>query len=124
MCKETYYSDVLPYYLSLGLKRDEIDSSCPTELKPYDDAMNLKIMRQDMMNWYNGLYTLNAMVVAIDKAFNAKSSTIEYIDEPLMADINLTEEEREKKRYDKELKKALAYEAKWAAQAQHLPKNI
>ena len=110
-------SEVLPYYLSLGLEKAFIDGSCPKELKPYDDAHKVRMMEIDMLNWYNGMYTLNAVAVALDKAFGGNA---EYADEPILSELNLTEEQK----YEKKLRKALAAEAKWAAQASYLPDNV
>lgn len=110
----------MPYYLSIGLDKAFIDSSCPTDLKPYEEAHKLKIMEQDSMNWYSGMYTLRAVLTAIDKAFSGKRSTAEYMDEPILAELNLTEEER----YNKRLRKALAMEERWAAQASYLPDSL
>lgn len=113
--------DVLPYYLSLGVSREEIDRSCPADLKPYEDANTYSIMQQDTLNWYNGLYTLNAMVTAIDKAFNGKRSKMEYMERPLLSDMNLSEEEK----YERDLKKALAMENAWLESTKmHLPENV
>lgn len=110
-------SDVLPYWLALGVEKSVIDISSPAELKPYEEANKLRIMQQDMMNWYNGMYTFNAVITALDNAFGGKN---EYLEEPLLSEMNLTEEER----FNRKLKKALAIEAKWAANASYLPDNV
>lgn len=110
---------MLPYYLALGVSRAEIDISNPVELKPYEDAQTLRMMQQDTMNWYSGVYTLNAMMAAIDKAFNGKRSKMEYTEKPLLSDMNMTEEEKA----ERDLRKALAIENAWMEQAsRHLPK--
>lgn len=80
----------------------------------------MQLMEKDMLNWYSGMYTMNAVLNAIDKAFNGKSSQMEYVEQPILSELNLTDEER----FDRKLKKALAVEAKWAAQAAYLPDNV
>ena len=45
---------------------------------------------------------------------------MEYIEQPLLAELNLSEEEK----YERKLKKALAFEEQWAAAASYLPESI
>lgn len=112
---------MLPYYLSIGVSRDEIDDSTPKDLEPYENARKYKTIQQDQLNWYSGIYTMSAVMTALDKAFAGNQSKMEYVEQPLLADINLTEEEK----LDRDIKKALAIEAKWARQtALHLPETL
>lgn len=112
---------MLPFYLSIGLSKADVDISCPKDLKPYEDAMNLTMMRHDTLNWYNGLYTMCALQVAISRAFEGKKSRAEYIEKPLLSDMNLSEEEK----YERDLKKALAMENAWLESTKmHLPENV
>ncbi len=98
-----------------------MDESTPMELKPYEDALNLTVMRQDMLNWYNGLYTMCALQVSLSRAFEGKKSRAEYIEKPLLSDMNLSEEEK----YERDLKKALAMENAWLESTKmHLPENV
>ena len=111
---------MLPYYLALGVTRSEIDISTPNDLKPYEEAHKIQIMEKDSLNWYSGMYTMNGVLTAIDKAFSGRNSKMEYIEQPLLAELNLSEEER----YERKLKKALAFEEQWAAAASYLPESI
>lgn len=111
----------MPFYLSIGLAKNEVDVSCPTDLKPYEEASNLALMRQDTLNWYNGLYTLSALQVALSQAFEGKKSRAEYVEKPLLSDLDMTEEEK----YERDLKKALAMENAWMESTKlHLPESL
>ena len=111
----------MPYYIAIGINRETVDISCPKELEPYEEAHRIKIMEIDNLNWYSGMYVLSAVSTAIDRCFNGKKSQLEYIEQPALAEMNLSEEER----YERKLKKALEIEQSWAAKAaSHLPDNI
>lgn len=105
----------------MGVSRKEVDISTPKELEPYENANKMNTIKADQLNWYAGMYTMSAVVTALDKAFSGKSSKAEYCESPLLADMNLTEEQK----YERDLKKALAIEAEWARQAaSHLPDKL
>lgn len=107
--------------MALGVSIEEIDESTPKDLEPYVDARKLNIMQQDQLNWYAGMYTMSAVMTALDIAFSGKSSKAAYCEAPIFADMNLTEEQK----YERDLKKALAIEAEWARQAAaHLPEKL
>ena len=111
----------MPYYIAVGIDKHTIDISCPKELAPYEEAHRIKIMELDSLNWYSGMYVLSAVSTAIDRCFNGKKSQLEYIEQPALAEMNLSEEER----FERKLKKALAIEEGWAAKAaSHLPDNV
>lgn len=49
---------------------------------------------EDESQWTNGQYMLNALIVALDKAFNGQKAVAEYPEKPLYADILSSPEER------------------------------
>ena len=69
-------------------------------LKVYDDAHKLKMEMQDEMMYLSGLYTYEAVSVAISNAMRKKGSKpIEYRKEPILQSMKQpTEEDIERKR--------------------------
>lgn len=69
-------------------------------LKVYDDAHKLKMEMQDEMMYLSGLYTYEAVSVAIANAMRKKGSKpIEYRKEPILQSMKQpTEEDIERKR--------------------------
>lgn len=75
-------------------------------MKPYEDAFILYQQAVDRSSYSMGIYVNRAVMVAIDKCFNGKKSKLEYFEEPLLRDINLTQEEID----NRELQKMIAQE--------------
>ena len=53
-------------------------------MKAHQKAYELRIKKQDEMNWYLGVYLQRAVLVAIDHSFNGKDAKSEYFKHPRM----------------------------------------
>lgn len=98
-------TEILPMYLSIGVSEERFWDGCPTDLKPFVDAENLRAKRIDSESWNLGRYARQAVYVAISDAFMGNKSKAEYFDKPISmlveenkADEDLTEEEKEQER--------------------------
>ena len=78
--------------------------SCPKELEPYEIAHKKQIMEKDLLahTWW-GTYGLSALTVAVEHCLHGKNAKTEYIEKPIMFDLDkakksteLTEEEKQK----------------------------
>lgn len=84
-----------------GFTIDDIDWSCPAELKPYEKAYNLYLEEQDTLSWELGIYFNSAIKSALDSAFNGRNAKTEYVKEPIFSHIGeerkeLSEEEKDR----------------------------
>lgn len=69
--------------MAIGLDREMIDNSNPTELKPYVKAYKIQQKEKDADNWRLGIYFMQAMSVV----FNFSKEKREYFDRPLIEDM-------------------------------------
>ena len=102
---ESFYQNVLPQYLAIGVSEERIFDGTPNDLKPYMDAYKLKQEILDENMWRSNMYTLNAVYVAISMAFSGKKSKAKYMEKPILQEEKekkkeeaLTEEEAKKQR--------------------------
>lgn len=98
---------MLPFYLFIGVSEEKFWDSCPVELKPYEDAWNLRRKQENQMMYLQGLYFADALNCTICNAYRGKGKKqAEYPSEPYQI-MPLTEREREQKE-DDELQKLIA----------------
>ena len=79
-------------FLSFGVSKEEFMDSTPNELKPYLEAHNILQRRTDAQMWQMGIYTLNAVSVAVSRALSGRKSHAEYMSKPMYM---LTEEQQQ-----------------------------
>lgn len=99
-----------------GFTAEDIDNSCPTDLKPYEKAYMFEQENRDMQMWgWMGAYAQKAMICAMDSILNGKKAKVEYFEKPIFGkqtkeDKELTEDEirqlRLQHRLDMEVMKA------------------
>lgn len=87
-----------------GFTADYINWSCPSELRPYEDAYLLRKKERDTEMYFQGLYFRDAITCTVGNMFAKKGSKpIEYPKETYMTKIEherkenngeLTEEEK------------------------------
>jgi hypothetical protein len=108
---------ILPHYLAIGASREEVDDSCPTDLKPYEIAYKERMKQIDYQLWLNGVYTESAVFCAIDKAFSGKKAQSKYIEEPLLETALKYDDMTEEEIMDMKIREAIAAEEKWSQQS-------
>ena len=115
-----YCDEVRPYWLMVtkgyGFTAEDIDNSCPADLKPYEKAYMLEQENRDIQMWgWMGAYVQKAMICAMDSILNGKKAKVEYFEKPIFGkqtkeDKELTEDEirqlRLQHRLDMEVMKA------------------
>lgn len=87
-----------------GFTVDDIDWSCPADLEPYEKAHREEIKEADSLLYSAGLYNKIAFEVVMSHfaaGLANKKSKAEYLDKPLLAQI----EEKSKPMKEKELQK-------------------
>lgn len=82
----------------------------PHQINCIINAHNEKIKEQDRLQhtWW-GNYGISAVTFAIDHCLHGNKASTEYIKEPIMSNLGLTEEEI----YEQELAKAIQAEEQW-----------
>lgn len=105
-----------PFYMSIGMSREEYWHGDPMLVKDYLEAFNQASRRKyDEMNfmaWLQGAYISNAVTVGVAYALDgkaARSRAVSYLDEPL--DIFGDKSSAEKSKAEKE--KAEEESVKW-----------
>ena len=94
----------MPYFLSIGVSKEEFLDSTPKDLECYHDAEIIREKRADRERWHMGMYNLNAFSVALSMALTGKKSKAKYMDKPLLEESNqipdeeLTEEQIKQER--------------------------
>lgn len=91
--------------MSIGVSKAEFDDSTPNDLQCYVDAEELNRKRRDAEAWQMGIYTMNAVSVALSKALGGRKSKAKYLEEPMLMKVqnqideeNATEEEKKQER--------------------------
>lgn len=74
----------MPYYLAIGVPEERILEGTPNDLLPFTEAFYIRQEIEDKQNWYSGMYTMNAVFVAISNALLGKKSKAKYFDKPIM----------------------------------------
>lgn len=94
----------MPHYLAIGVTKQEFMHSTLVELRPYDDAYELRRRIQDEQNYLAGIYTYEAVTTALANAFREKGrQPYKYRDKPILEEIaeakhmqNLSDSEKQK----------------------------
>lgn len=92
-----------------GLTISDINDSCPSDLKPYEKAYELRREIRDEETYMQGIYTMKALEVVLSHfaaGLAKKRSKEKYFEEPLLSKLknsglhgeNLSEEELQKQR--------------------------
>lgn len=86
--------------MALDVPRKEIMHSTLVDLRVYDEAHKLKVRMQDELLYLSGIYTYEAVSIALSNAFRKKGTkAAEYRDKPLLEqNRELTPEEIKHKR--------------------------
>ena len=67
-----------------GFTAEDIDNSCPADLKPYEQAYILEQENRDIQMWgWMGAYVQRAMICVIDSVINGKKAKTEYFEKPI-----------------------------------------
>ena len=92
----------MPHYLSIGVSKQDILHDTINGLRVYDEAYKLKREMQDEMLYLSGIYTYEAVSVALSNAFRGKGKKpIEYRDKPILQSMKpVTEEDYKRKRLE------------------------
>lgn len=80
---------------------EDINDSCPADLKPYIKARELALKEQDTYVWASvGQYGVSALQATLDSLFNGRKAKCKYIEKPFTDEIKtetLTPEEEHEK---------------------------
>ena len=101
------FNEILPFYLMIGVSKEEFMDSTPKELEPYKKAYEYKQKEKDCDMWQMGIYVLNAVSVAVNGALIGKKYKGEYLKKPLMLEKEDHEEEITEEKIKEERKKLL-----------------
>lgn len=119
----------MPYYIAIGVSKNEFLDSNPVELKPYKTAFKYHKMQRDEEMFWQMHYMARAVTFAVEHCLAGSKAKSELIKEPIMA--HLLEEEKlnelsEEERYEIEVRKAIANEEAWitASRLKGLPETI
>lgn len=92
---------------AMGVSWNEFWLLNPRIIRCIADGYSEKIKEQDYLNWVSNQYTLSAIFVALDRVLSGKKSKAKYIEEPILwklqEELQLTEEERERREMEKEI---------------------
>ena len=66
--------------MSYGMTYDEFWHGVPDMARHYAEKHKLLMKQQNQILWVNGMYTLNALQVALNNAFNDRK--IKYVEKP------------------------------------------
>lgn len=67
---------------------DEIKHSTLSNLRFYDDAYKIKRRMADELSYFSGIYTYEAVAIAVGNAFRGKGSkAIDYRKKPILEEI-------------------------------------
>lgn len=92
----------MPYALVYGMTEEEFWKSNPRKMKAHQKAYELRIKKQDEMNWYLGMYVQKSVLVAVEHCLFGKDAKSEYFKNPLM------QPERESENRDPESNEIIA----------------
>lgn len=69
-----------------GFSVSDIDASCPSDLKPYENAYSMERERRDAEMWlYWGSYGLSAVMVAIERNLEGRKAKGKYLESPVLS---------------------------------------
>ena len=94
--------DVFPHYLLYGMTAEQFWNGDPYLAVAYRKLHKLKIQQRNEELWLNGLYTLDALSVALNNSFSKRKA--KYIEQPFQI---FPKTEDEKKREIEETRKKL-----------------
>ena len=102
------FTDVFPYYLAMGMTYDEYWRGCPSLVRAYRKAQEIKNKNEEWARWRQGLYIYNALLCAspVLKPFVKDAKPVDYLDRPLPLterEAKEQEETRERENYEKVL---------------------
>lgn len=88
------FEECEPYYLFIGMSRDEYWNGPPYLTRVYREIHNMKIEARNQELWLQGLYNYEAFATVISNAFRKKgTSPVKYREKPIRI-TPLTEEEK------------------------------
>lgn len=91
----------------MGVSWNEFWLLNPRIIRCIADGYSEKMKEKDYLNWVSNQYTLSALSVALDRVLSGKKSKEKYIEEPILwkfqEELQLTEEERERREMEKEI---------------------
>ena len=71
--------------MAMGVSEERFWNGTPKDLECYAKADLIRRKRQDEDAYRNGLYTLSAVSVVIDRALSGRKSKAKYFEEPILA---------------------------------------
>lgn len=102
--REKWETELLPYYLSIGISKEEIFESDPKDLEPYEIAHRIKMERRNTELYRLGMYFMDSISATIGRMFGGKDK---YPEEPYRI-FPMTEQEQEEEN-EKQLKMLLNF---------------
>lgn len=102
------FTDLFPYYLAMGMTYDEYWRGCPSLVRAYRNAFEIKNKNEEWARWRQGQYIFTALLCAapVLKPFVKEAKPGEYPDRPLPLterEAKEQEEARERENYEKVL---------------------
>ena len=70
--------------MAMGVSEEKFWDSTPKSLEVYAKADLIRRKNEDEALYRNGLYTLNAVMVVVDRALSGRKARAKYLDEPLL----------------------------------------
>lgn len=104
---KSIWDNLCSYYMSIGVPYDEYWHGDYRKLKYYVEAHRLKLKENNMFSYLNGLYTFNAISIAMSNFhMDGKSHQVNnYLEEPLdLFSVPLTEEEKRQLEIEKAIR--------------------
>ena len=80
MTYSEYFDLACPVYMSYGMTYEQFWYGEPIMAKYYYETHKRLMKQQNEMMWVNGMYTLNALQVALNNAFDKRK--IKYVEKP------------------------------------------
>ena len=83
----------------LGVPKQEVMESAPSDLWCYEDAFKLRRKHIDEVSYAMGIYTYEAVGIAVGNAFRGKGQRpTEYLKQPLLSEYDQSEADKQRKR--------------------------
>lgn len=104
-----FENEWLPDAIAMGVTYAEFWKMNPRILNAIAKGYKSKMIDMDYLMWTMGVYVKSAVLVAVDHVLNAKKAKSEYIEKPLLAEM---EEEKTVKKNKESNEQVAVYEMK------------
>lgn len=89
--------DILPSYLAIGVGYERFMASCPSELKPFEQANVKRVKMRDSEMFAMSRYVYEAVLCAVDNALRGKNSKLTYRTQPFSDEYEMQKAESKAK---------------------------